>query len=112
MRRLVLASLLVFGIVGPVLAATTPEPRVALVIGNSAYADAPLANPVNDARLMADTLRGLGFEAHAVDLDTGAVVAAEESSSHSIDPANLGYHRGHNSRVCRRCPFVGPERWK
>ena len=50
--------------------------------------------------------------AHAVDLDTGAVVAAEESSSHSIDPANLGYHRGHNSRVCRRCPFVGPERWK
>ena len=62
MRRLVLASLLVFGFVGPVLAATTPAPRVALVIGNSAYADAPLANPVNDARLMAETLRGLGFD--------------------------------------------------
>ena len=36
--------------------------RVALVIGNSAYADIPLANPVNDARLMSETLRGLGFD--------------------------------------------------
>ena len=36
--------------------------RVALVIGNSAYANAnPLANPANDARAMGDTLRGLGF---------------------------------------------------
>ena len=36
--------------------------RIALVIGNSAYAEAPLANPANDARLMAETLRGLGFD--------------------------------------------------
>lgn len=35
--------------------------RVALVIGNSAYAAAPLLNPANDARAMGDTLRGLGF---------------------------------------------------
>ena len=35
--------------------------RVALVIGNSAYVDAPLANPVNDARSMGETLRGFGF---------------------------------------------------
>ena len=38
------------------------EPRIALVIGNSAYAEAPLANPVNDARDMSATLRQLGFE--------------------------------------------------
>lgn len=38
------------------------EPRIALVIGNSAYAEGPLANPVNDARDMAAILRGLGFE--------------------------------------------------
>ncbi len=63
MRRLVLTTLLVLGFVGPALAATaaTPEPRVALVIGNSAYRETPLANPVNDARLMAETLRGLGL---------------------------------------------------
>lgn len=38
------------------------EPRIALVIGNGAYKNAPLKNPPNDARLMARTLRGLGFE--------------------------------------------------
>ena len=36
--------------------------RVALVIGNAAYAgNAALANPTNDAKAMAETLRGLGF---------------------------------------------------
>ena len=35
--------------------------RVALVIGNSAYTDAPLLNPVNDARAMAQVLKESGF---------------------------------------------------
>jgi hypothetical protein len=36
--------------------------RVALVVGNGAYAATrPLANPANDAVLMAETLKGLGF---------------------------------------------------
>jgi uncharacterized caspase-like protein/Flp pilus assembly protein TadD len=38
------------------------EPRVALVIGNGAYADGALANSVNDARDMAAALRQLGFD--------------------------------------------------
>jgi hypothetical protein len=38
------------------------EKRVALVIGNADYATAPLKNPVNDARLMAQTLREMGFD--------------------------------------------------
>jgi len=38
-----------------------PEPRAALVIGNSSYAVAPLKNPVNDAEDMAHMLRTLGF---------------------------------------------------
>lgn len=38
------------------------ERRVALVIGNGAYKDAPLRNPTNDARDMAGELRKLGFE--------------------------------------------------
>jgi hypothetical protein len=38
------------------------EPRIALVIGNGAYAEGPLANHVNDARDMAAVLRQLGFE--------------------------------------------------
>ena len=36
--------------------------KVALVIGNSAYAVSPLLNPANDARDMADALRETGFE--------------------------------------------------
>jgi hypothetical protein len=41
---------------------TTESQRVALVIGNSNYANAPLKNPVNDARDVAQALRELGFE--------------------------------------------------
>ncbi|MBK9442785.1 MAG: SUMF1/EgtB/PvdO family nonheme iron enzyme [Comamonadaceae bacterium] len=36
--------------------------RVALVVGNSSYAERPLRNPVNDANLMQATLKELGFE--------------------------------------------------
>src|SRR5512143_1468871 len=35
--------------------------RVALVIGNAAYADAPLRNPVRDVREVAATLQEIGF---------------------------------------------------
>lgn len=38
------------------------EGRVALVIGNAAYSQKPLKNPVNDAEDLAATLKDLGFE--------------------------------------------------
>jgi hypothetical protein len=38
------------------------EPRTALIIGNANYSYARLENPTNDARDMADALRGAGFE--------------------------------------------------
>ncbi len=38
------------------------ESRIALVIGNGAYQDAPLKNPVNDAQDMAAKLQELGFQ--------------------------------------------------
>ena len=40
-----------------------PEKKFALVIGNGDYASAPLANPVSDARAMAEAFRRLGFDA-------------------------------------------------
>ncbi len=47
------------------------ERRVALIVGNSAYAGAGrLANPGNDAQAMAGLLRGLGFDVE-VALDAG-----------------------------------------
>jgi uncharacterized caspase-like protein len=57
---------LVAGAALPRLAGAQPSPagerRVALVIGNGDYPFSPLRNPTNDARKMAELLRGLGFE--------------------------------------------------
>jgi hypothetical protein len=45
------------------LAQSQPAPRIALLIGNGGYAAVtPLANPPNDARLMAKTLEQAGFK--------------------------------------------------
>ena len=54
-----LAAMLLLGASSGTRAA---EPRIALVMGNGAYDTAPLANPPNDAKLMAGTLARLGFE--------------------------------------------------
>ena len=60
---------LALAVAGHALAQTTTllsnsgnEKRYALVIGNAAYAAAPLTNPVNDMRSMSQALREAGFE--------------------------------------------------
>lgn len=53
------------------------EQRVALVIGNATYEQAPLKNPVNDARAMATRLERLGF----------VVIQRENLKSREIGPA-------------------------
>ena len=55
--------------------------RVALIIGNASYSTMPLANPVNDARLMAETLRAVGFE----------VIARENASKRDMELAILSF---------------------
>ncbi len=53
------------------------ENRFALVIGNSAYATAPLKNPVNDAQDIATALRGVGFQViHREDANRSQMRAA------------------------------------
>src|SRR4029450_132210 len=44
------------------LAAAQAEKRIALVVGNGAYAEAPLKNPPTHARPMAQALRARGFD--------------------------------------------------
>ena len=59
--RLVFAALLILAVAHPTSASA--ERRVALVIGNSAYQNAPkLPNPVNDARAVAALLKNAGFD--------------------------------------------------
>lgn len=55
-------------------------PKVALVIGNAAYRQAPLKNPANDAKGMAEALNATGFEV-TVRLDAGraAMLAAVDA---------------------------------
>src|SRR5258706_14117042 len=67
MRSAALA--LVAFLLAPVASAQAPAPspaakpqRLALVIGNGAYKDAPLPNPINDAADMAKALEASGFK--------------------------------------------------
>lgn len=73
-----LCGLLLVMLSGLALAETPPERRVALVIGNSSYRNAPvLPNTVNDARDMVVALRKVGFEVvDGIDLDKRGMDAA------------------------------------
>ena len=80
-------------------------PRIALVIGNSSYAESPLANPVNDARLMADTLRELGFDViERTDADQDAIQLAifelqDRLFEAGKDAVGLFFYAGHGVQV-------------
>lgn len=78
------------------------EKRVALVIGNSAYKTAPLANPVNDARAMAGKLRALGFEVHAYEnLTQKEMNRATTKFGESLASGSVGllFYAGHGMQV-------------
>jgi uncharacterized caspase-like protein len=84
--------------------APTPEVRVALVIGNSAYQSATyLPNPRKDAQAVADALRQAGFESVqlAMDLDHDAMVKALRSFRDRVDNADwaLVYFAGHGIEI-------------
>ncbi len=89
---------------GYAFAATTP--RIALVIGNSAYKIAPsLPNPANDAKLMAETLRGLGFDViERIDADRETMLLATFELQDRLiaagkDAVGLFYYAGHGVQV-------------
>lgn len=76
--------------------------RKALIIGNSEYTTAPLRNPVNDARLMKETLLELGFEVtYKYDLDSVGFYRAirDFSRSISIDDEVFFYYSGHAVQI-------------
>ena len=80
------------------------DKRVALVLGNSAYQNVPpLANPVNDAALMADTFKKAGFDV----VDVRQNLSAQETrralrdfadKSSNADIAVI-YYAGHGIEV-------------
>ncbi|MDC0657194.1 caspase family protein [Leisingera sp. SS27] len=79
--------------------------RIALVVGNSNYAHtAPLANPGNDARVMAAALEGAGFEVTTLlDADLGGMKQAllrfgRRLRGEGVE-AGLFYYAGHGVQV-------------
>jgi hypothetical protein len=72
--------------------------RVALVIGNGAYKEAPLRNPVNDARSMRKRLSALGFDVIAVEnADRNAMQKAvlDFTSRLKSESTGLFFYAGH-----------------
>jgi uncharacterized caspase-like protein len=84
----------------PSLAATAH--RLALVIGNNAYSDGVLKNPINDARAMSATLRELGFEVRVLEnADRMAMQRAVVDFGRKLNENTVGlfYFAGHGMQV-------------
>ena len=80
--------------------------RVALVVGNAAYRNVPrLANTANDARLVAETLKRIGFElvggGPLLDLDRTGFVTAVASFGDKLTGNSVGvfYYAGHGLQM-------------
>jgi hypothetical protein len=79
---LILASTLYASLaVSPAWSQEGGPSRVALVIGNSAYQEAPLRNPASDARAMSERLTKLGFQ----------VITVENASREAMERAILDF---------------------
>ncbi len=92
--------------------ATANQQRFALVIGNNAYQISPLQNPVNDARLIGDTLRELGFEVFAQEnLSRPKMQEAVRAFGRQLTPGStaLFYYAGHGVQVNGRNYLVPTE---
>lgn len=79
-------------------AAPANERRVALVIGNGAYKEGPLANPANDAQDMAEVLRALGFKVNLkVDATQRQMKQALREFGADLKAGGVGlfYYAGH-----------------
>src|SRR6185295_9942509 len=105
-RRLGLASAVGLGLLAWVSSAGAQAPREerrrALLIGNSAYRESPLRNPVNDVRAMPQRFRELGFTvlAHANATKRTMETAIIEFGRHLAE-GGVGafYYAGHGLQV-------------
>lgn len=97
-RMVMLAGLVAVAAV----ARANAEPRIALIVGNGAYGSvAALENPVNDARLMAETLTDKGFvvtlltNADQVTLNRAIAQFGRDLRTAGSDATGLFYYAGH-----------------
>ena len=90
--------------------ADTNERRVALVVGNGAYRDAPaLENPLSDAKAMSAALKRIGFEVvEGYDLDLEGMRKVVGQYAGKIDGAKVAfvYYAGHGVAVAGENYFL------
>ncbi|MGO4332384.1 SUMF1/EgtB/PvdO family nonheme iron enzyme [Cupriavidus sp. 2TAF22] len=114
-RKLLVVCLIGLATAFPAAAAPgTPEPgseaRLALVIGNAAYADAPLPNAASDARAMGQALGALGFDVMLREnLDSAGMAQALAEFRQRLGKGGVGlfYFAGHGIEVGDR-PLLLP----
>ena len=76
--------------------------RVALVMGNAAYKDAPLLNPVNDARAIASALKEAGFTViFRENTDQRGMLSALREFGDKLRTGGVGvfYYAGHGMQI-------------
>ena len=104
-RQKVRAIFFSLSLIGISVAAQAPlDIRVALIIGNAAYMNVPsLANPSNDAREMAKTMRKLGFKViDVVDADKRTMDKALEDIQKLLNTQQaiaMLYYAGHGLQL-------------
>ncbi|MEQ1774884.1 MAG: caspase family protein, partial [Burkholderiales bacterium] len=81
-------------------------PKQALIIGNSSYKRAPLLNPGNDAKGMAEALKATGFDV-ALGMDLGQAAMSELIQSYverlaKTKAIGLFYFAGHGTQLAWR----------
>jgi len=104
MRWRIIASLAVLAAIylSSLSSAFALERRIALVIGNAKYKEAPLVNSVNDARDMAAALQRTGFEViMAIDATQKEMnrAIAKFGDRLTTDSVALFYYAGHGMQV-------------
>jgi curli biogenesis system outer membrane secretion channel CsgG len=90
------------GVLAALALAAHAQERVALVIGNSHYASAPLVNPTNDARAMAQRLRELGFKVvERQDLQVKQISPTLREFRSSLTPGSVAlvFYAGHGLQI-------------
>ena len=81
---------------------TLTEARIALVIGNAAYRNDPLDNPVNDARLIGQALKDAGFSVSVQEnLDRRSLVNALREFGNRLGENTIAvlYYAGHGLQL-------------
>ena len=82
------------------------ENRTALIIGNASYKDAPLANPLNDARAVARVLGEAGFQVklhtNLTQAQMRRVIREFGDELHARQGVGLFYFAGHGVQISNR----------